>query len=152
MEHIRIDSYRFKLCNKRSASSVNPKMHVRSPSGTKLCLSELYGGTTESCQSSTLPKRVGTYTEDDHCVDGTVLSTYERLPHISSSPDEKLRSENHSVINSDINDFILRPYGCGYCNDVFDIEKTFVDHCYNHCCFASQEDTLDELIHMCLLT
>ena len=112
----------------------------------------------ENSHSSTLPKRVSSYNKDTDCVDGKVLSTEEKLPDISlrqlinPNPDEKLGIENHSLINVDIHDFILRPYGCGYCDEVFEIEKTFMNHCYNHYSDACQKDTLLELIEMCLLT
>ena len=56
------------------------------------------------------------------------------------------------MMNVDIDDFILRPYGCGYCDEVFEIEKTFMDHCYTHYSDASQKYTFLELIEMCLLT
>ena len=84
--------------------------------------------------------------------------TAENLPGISlrqrinPNPDEKLCSGNHSIINVDIDDFILKPYGCGYCDEVFEIEKTFMEHCYNHYSDAPQKDTFLELIEMRLLT
>jgi len=28
--------------------------------------------------------------------------------------------------------FMVRPYGCGLCNELFDMDQEFLEHCKNH--------------------
>lgn len=54
------------------------------------------------------------------------------------------------MINVEIGDFFFGSYGCGCYDEVFEIEKTIMDHCNNHYSDASQKLTFLELIEMCI--
>src|SRR6218665_3876539 len=146
------------ICHKTFAWGLNLKIHMKSHIGEKYCSVELCRVETENHIVDSLAKTAGINTDFDNCVDGKVFPTAETLPEIplrqfiNPGPDEKLCSLNQSIINVHVDDFVLRPYGCGYCDEVFEFEKAFVEHSYNHYFDAPQKDTFLELIEVRLLT
>ena len=48
-----------------------------------------------------------------------------------SCPEERL-SISMAKSPDDTKPFLEKSFGCGLCGEVLEIEKEFVDHCYNH--------------------
>lgn len=94
---------------------------------------------------------------NDNCIDGKKLSTTDLLSMQSKNPnsDEKHLSGTHLTLAADCvptNQFPLRPFGCGTCNDMFETENQFMEHCNAHYCDALQKDTFLELFEMHLIS
>lgn len=72
-----------------------------------------------------------------------------------SSEDNRTVDENtlplldhHLTVYPNANQFFLRAYGCGLCDETFDIEKEFADHCHNHFCYDPQKETFLDLFEI----
>ena len=48
--------------------------------------------------------------------------------------------EHHRSFFSDIDPFLVKPFGCAICDEMFEIEKEFIDHCYQFCFFPVEND------------
>ncbi len=46
--------------------------------------------------------------------------------------------EGHLTVYPNIDTFFLRTYGCGLCDETFNIDKEFMDHCRNHFCYTER--------------
>ena len=131
---------------------------MRTHAGENLYKSEFCENNAETCFGISSGMRLNLSTKDDNCVEGKELSTSACVRELSSrpskipSPKEKLPSENHLIFSDDMDDFISRPYGCGLCAEMFDIEKEFLEHCYNHYCDDPEKDTFLELFELRLLS
>jgi len=78
------------------------------------------------------------------------LSTRNVLSMQSKNPtsDDNQLVGDHFRLSANINQFVLRPYGCGTCDEMFDTEKQFMKHCNAHFCNARQKDTFFLLFEM----
>lgn len=93
-------------------------------------------------------------------VDGGQLSNASETIHeiptqIKCSRDTEIHcSEKLSGIRDDAGQSNFRPHGCGICDETFEVEKEFVEHCYYHCCNAPGKDrpTFLELFEIRLLS
>ena len=54
-------------------------------------------------------------------------------------------SGDQSAMEIDFDEIILRPYSCGMCDDIFEVENEFMEHCYRYYSDAPKKDTFAEL-------
>ena len=159
--HVGGEPYKCELCDKTFTHRVDLDYHLKTHSGEKLCESELCqsieSSMTQRWLGSTSHKRFSICADNHNDSDERVLLTTEIMQNLSSrqsmesSQDEKQHSGGHSTFNADIDCFIMRPYGCGMCDEMFEIEEEFVEHCYNHYYDDPQKDTFLELFHHFIL-
>lgn len=133
------------LYEKAFRRNPSPKNHLKAHCDDKF-------GRTKLCQSIVLSK---TERFDN---DGSELSTAETTEEFSSKqnntpkPVGKQLSADDSKNNADIKHFMLTSYGCGMCDEMFEIEQKFLGHCDHHFCENPQEDTFLKLFEVRLLS
>ena len=94
----------------------------------------------------------------NNSVEGKELSTAKSIHELSSrqikniKPHGKLLSEDESTVCLDMNHISMTIYGCGICDEMFQIEKEFMEHCERHYCENPQKDTFLELFEIRLLS
>jgi hypothetical protein len=177
--HIGENPYKCNICQKAFACSTNVKNHMRTHNGEKLSMINLcckaYAWNKnlklhmrrhveenllerEIYFGSSSRMKLNLSTKDDNVVEGKELTTSAIMQELSStpsaiqSPKENLPSVNHLITVDEVHDFICRPYGCGLCAEMFEIEKEFTEHCYNHYCDAPENDTFLEVFELRLLS
>ena len=72
--------------------------------------------------------------------DGNKLSSTRRATMRYSSArlstkvanDETEYFENQSIVCIDFSNFVIRIYGCGMCDEMFEVEKEFMEQCFHH--------------------
>lgn len=115
-------------------------------------------GTAETCLGSSSGKGMTLSSEDNKVVKGKELSASAVLREPSSNRSTtQILKEKRSLLKDFItideeDDFVCRPYGCGLCAEMFEIEKEFLEHCYYHYREAPESDTFLELFEWCLLS
>lgn len=147
--------YECELCGKTFASSKCLKYHAvghAMKNMKHISTSELIARLTRGCRGSSSPKSSSMHTENDRRCYEKVLPATETMQDISCdrrtikySPNEKPHSRNQSITAADLDPLTSKLYGCGICNERFEIEKEFVEHCFLHC-GAPQKDTYVDLL------
>lgn len=107
---------------------------------------------TDKCHESTSSKSFDIYVPTigiGKCFDERKFSragNVQEFPSTQSknrSPDERELSSACLSNNADRIYLVFRPYGCGICNDMFEIENEFIEHCHNHCSTPKKETFVD---------
>lgn len=65
-----------------------------------------------------------------------------------SRPEHSTVSTDQSILNCDVSHLLLKIYGCGMCDKMFEIEKEFSEHCCDHFCEDTGRDTFLELFEI----
>lgn len=154
-------SYKCQICNKLFDRMAGLKKHFTTQSGETVAYTCTYkrglyygvlSNAIESCHRSGSDKEFSASTKYK-CVEGQELSTTKSLHELSLQqtnkvkPDGKLPSENESTVSFEKNRICMKLYGCGICDEKFQIEKEFVEHCEVHYCLNPQKDTFLELLN-----
>jgi len=138
--HSKKNLHSIELSNMRFAHLDDHNYHVNSVQKPYKCLRSLFQGAVlnmtgrfyehVSYQSSTTCEQI--------CFDEKQLGKTEKLRNASSaqSINQSLHIDHicrhQSLIAAHINTFVVRAYGCGLCDEMFEIEKEFMEHCCGH--------------------
>lgn len=146
--------YTCDFCDKAFTQSSSLKCHVKRHARETLYKRDLYQNVklsiTESPFENTSHVRFSTSAESGSFVEGKVSSIIETTEELSiqqnfkPSPDLKQPSGDHCAINTGVKPFVSRLCGCAICDEIFEIEKEFIEHCYHHFTVA-QNDTFSDL-------
>ena len=148
------------LYNRALRQRVDYDFHLKTHCEEKLCKSELCedieSNMTQGWHGNSSCERLNI---NKKCTDERVLLTTEIIQYLSSRQSvesrlidvEKRHSGGNSKFCADKGHLILRPYGCGMCDEVFQVEEEFVLHCSYHCSDDPEKEIFLELFNPFIL-
>ena len=151
-KHAKEKPSKWKLCDTAFSRSDVFNYHARSNAAESKFSESIVPTIEQECHASAFHKRFST--DYENCVDGKLLSattvTAQDLSVQRKNPTEveERCSGVHSRIRDYVDALIFRPYGCGMCDQMFEIEKEFMEHCYHHYCDAPEKDTFLEIFEI----